>query len=131
MLTSAFQALGKSVSLLTNAAASTTQSAVIFLTDLGLLQAPQSLRIVNNGTVDIWVSFTPLTQAAAFPTPGTVTAGTPQPGFRLKPGVVEVFALNAMSPNPAVAQIGNPGFWVNTISTVAAQPFDITPGEGL
>jgi hypothetical protein len=96
---------------------------------MGLSQWPQSLRVVNNGTTDIWVWFTATAQTAAFPVPGTTTPGTPAPGFRAKPGIVEVFGLNVVAPN-----VQNPlssNFFVNTIALAGAQVLDISPGEGL
>jgi hypothetical protein len=131
MLSSAFQQLGKTVTLNTNAVVSTNQSAIVLMTDFALTQAPQSLRMINNGTADVWVYITPAAAVAAFPTAGTTTAGTPQPGFRLKPGVVEVFGLNVLAANPNNVQPPVAGFWVNTISSVASQPIDISPGEGM
>jgi len=132
-ITSAFQmqASAKTITVQTNVAPSTSQSTVINLTDMGLTQWPQSLRMINNGTVDIWVYPSNSAQTAAFPTAGTVTAGTPQPGFRLKPGVVEVFALSVLATNPSAAQPPVPGFFLNTIASVASQQFDVSPGEGL
>lgn len=127
--TAAFQLSGLSVSLTTNAAPATSQSALIKLSDLGMLQAPAALRVVNNGAVDIWMSITPAAAAAVLPTPGTTTAGTPTAGLRLKPGVVEVFTLAALG--LAAGGAGVPGFFVNTISANATQAFDLSPGEGL
>jgi hypothetical protein len=128
---SAFAAAGNTVTLNTNVAANTSQSCPVDLSDFGLTQMPQALRMLNNGTADIWVYISGATQTAAFPTAGTTDAGTPQPGFRLKPGIREVFTLNAGSPNVEGLQPPVPGFWVNTISSVASQPLDITPGEGV
>jgi hypothetical protein len=136
MLSSAFQQTGLSATLTTNVAPSTSQSALVTLANLGLTQAPQSLRMINNGTADVWVSITSATATAAFPTPGTTTAGTPTAGLRLKPGVVEVFGLSQLGLNAGGGSSPTgpgslPGFWVNTISASASQPIDITPGEGV
>src|ERR1700730_7020806 len=130
-LLSAFQYLGKSVTLITNAAASSTQRAFVLRTEFFLTQWPQALRMVNNGTVDIWVSFTQAGTAAAFPVGGTTTAGTPSAGFRLKPGIVEIFGWPTLAPNPSALHPQVPGFFVNSIASLGAQPFDMTPGEGL
>jgi hypothetical protein len=125
-----FQNQGKTCTI---AATNGAASALVKFSQLGLIQgqAPSSLRVINNGTVDVWISFTQVTTVAAFPTPGTVDGGTPQYGYRLKPGIVEIIAFNVVAANPGADQPPIPGFWVNTISTVAAQNIDITPGEGI
>jgi hypothetical protein len=130
---SAFQTSGKTASITAGVAVVTP---LIRWTDLGLTQSPQALRLVNNGTVDVWVWISNAAQGGtAFPTAGTASgvggAGTPQYGFRLKPGVVEVFGFNAVNLNPNNEQPQNPGFFFNNLSTVAGQIVDISPGEGI
>lgn len=134
-LNEAFQASGLSFSISTNATPATSQSTLVTLAGLSLAQAPQSLRLVNNGTADVWLSITPAAATAAFPTPGTVTVGTPAAGVRLKPGIVEVFTLSQLGLNagagPAAQGPGSiPGWFMNTISASASQIVDCTPGEG-
>lgn len=126
---SAFQTLGKTVAV---SAGVTAASNLIRYQDLGLVvgQAPQSLRVVNNGTADVWMQLSATAQTAAFPAAGA-GAGTPAYGVRLKPGVIEIFGLNFMSLNPNNEQPIDPGFFVNTISGSAGQIIEITGGEGL
>lgn len=124
---SAFQTSGKSVSV---AAGASSASNLLKFTDLGLTQAPQALRIVNNGTVPVWLWISNATQTAVFPVAGA-NAGTPAFGVLLMPGVIEIFGFNAINVNPNNEQPQNPGFWVNTISSLTAQPIFITGGEGL
>src|SRR5258708_18294323 len=111
---------GKTISLQTSATPSTSQSRVILPTDFGMGNLPAQVRIVNNGTGDVWISMTPASATAVIPTPGTTTVGTPQAVFRLKPGAIETFTCG-----------GGPALFVNDISTVASQVYDLTPGEGL
>lgn len=127
---SAFQVIGQTVSLVTNATPATSQSATVGLDDFVLTQPPQSLRMINNGTSDIWIWLTKTAQTAAFPVAGT-TEGGHAPGFRLKPGIIEVFAANVWAFNVEATDPKMSAFWVNTISAVASQQFDMTPGEGL
>lgn len=125
-----FQNQGKTCTITATAGAA---SALVKFSQLGLTQgqAPSSLRVVNNGTVDVWIQFSQTTAVAAFPTAGTVDGGTPQYGYRLKPGIVEVIAFNVVAANPGNDQPPIPGFWVNTFSSLATQNIDITPGEGI
>lgn len=125
---SAFQWVGKTVAV---SAGLTAGSNLVKFTDLGINQAPQALRVVNNGTVDVWMWLSNVTQAGvAFPV-AAAGAGTPAYGVRLKPGVIEIFGFNAININPNNEQPVNPGFFVNTIALLAAQAIDITGGEGL
>ena len=115
-----FRITGKTITLQTSSSISTSQSRQVLASDFGLTNLPEQLRVVNNGTVDVWVSFTQATATAAFPTAGTTTVGTPTAGIRLKPNVVEIISLNT-----------GPVLWINDISGTASQAYDLTPGEGL
>lgn len=123
----AFAQRGKSVSHTTSGTPSTAQIYEIQRSDInpGIENPPSVFRCINNGTADVWLVIAN-TQAAvgtpAFPTAGTGSAvGTPQPGFRLKVGVVEVFTI----------PWGAGGVWVGDVSGTASQNYDLTPGEGL
>lgn len=125
-INSAFQPRGKGFALTASAA---SQSAVIPLSALATDNFPSQMKWVNNGTVDVWVDIADAAVAAAFPTPGTVDAGTPTYGFRLKPGIIEVYGFvvrrtlaNAINP---------PQFVVNYIGASAGQAIEAIPGEGL
>lgn len=120
---SPFRPHGKTVSLQTSATPGTSQNYQILASDFGLTSGqiwPAHFRIINNGTADIWFAARPTAGlVAAFPTIVAGTAGTSQVGFRLKPGVVEVFTLQ-----------DGPAFWVSDVSGTASQPYDLSPGEG-
>ncbi len=122
MQISPFMPMGKTVSLTTNATPSTANSTQILPSDFGLTNGlPTQYMLVSNGASDIWVVFANNSTdaaAAALPTAGTTTVGTPQKGFRLKPGVVMVVTFGA-----GILFVGN-------ASTGISQNFDITPGEG-
>lgn len=127
----AFQQQGKSFTLTASAA---SQTCPVQVSDLGLTQPPQALRCINNGTADVWISFTNAAGTAAFPVAGTTTVGTPAAGFRLKPGAIEVIQLNAAAANVAggiVANTSGPGFFINYIGASAGQAVDFSPGEGV
>jgi hypothetical protein len=115
-----FRITGKTITLQTSGTISTSQSRQVQASDFGLNDLPMQLRVVNNGTVDVWVSFTAATATAAFPTAGTTTVGTPTVGIRLKPNIIEIISLNT-----------TPVLWINDISGTASQTYDLTPGEGL
>ncbi len=111
---------GKTITLQTSGSINTSQNRQVKESDFAISTLPSQFRIVNNGTADIWVVFSSTSgPTAAFPTAGTTSVGTPQPGWRLKPGVVEVFT------NPA-----GPSLFIADISSVASQTYDITAGEG-
>jgi hypothetical protein len=120
----AFSPQGKTASLQTNATPSTSNNYQITTANLGLdakAGFPPQARFVNNGTADIWIVISSVTGiAAAFPTVSAGTAGTPQPGLRLKPGVVEVQTLP-----------GGPNMFISDISGTASQQYDMTVGEGV
>lgn len=120
---SAFKPEGKTVTL---TAGLSSGSKLVTAGSFGLNNIPETVRLANNGTADIWMYISKGDQGpqtAAFPTAGGQNdIGTPQPGFRLKPGIVEVFTTKYVGPD---------GFYVNDISTSASQTYDITPGVGL
>lgn len=119
---SPFLALGKTVTLSTNGSINMVNSTQIQPSDFNLTFLPTQYMLVSNGTADIWVVFaatSAVAAAAAFPTAGTTTPGTPQLGVRLKPGVIMVVTFS-----------GGPNLFVGNISATASQTFDITPGEG-
>ena len=116
-----FSPQGNTVKLQTNGTANTVNSTQIQASDFGMSVLPNQYMLISNATADIWVVFATtaaIAAAAAFPTAGTTTPGTAQPGFRLKPGVIMVVTFGA---NP---------LYVGNISTGVSQSFDITPGEG-
>lgn len=122
--TTAFAPQGKTVSGQTNATPSTSNNYQIKPSDIGLTSTggfPSQVRACNNGTADVWIVFANATgTAAAFPTVSAGTVGTPAVGWRLKPGVVEVFSIPA-----------GPALWVSDISGTASQQYDLTFGEGV
>jgi hypothetical protein len=130
---SAFEATGKSFSITAGLA---NQVTPVNLGDIGLTQIPQSLQFENTGNADIWVVMSSVSApVAAFPTPGTTTVGTPQSGFRVRPGTIVVYRCNVNDPTQKVqsltANIIGHGFYLATISLAAAQNLDVTPGEGV
>ena len=132
---SAFEARGKSFSI---SVAAASQITPVNLGDLGLTQIPDVLQFINNGAVDVWMVLSSVLAAlvAAFPTPGTVTVGTPQNGVRLKPGAIVVYRCNVSTiaqnvANAAGTAVG-PGFYLAMIGAAAGPSIvDVTPGEGL
>lgn len=116
---SAFQPQSKTVSLTADVASRSVQ---ILPTDFGLAGTvfPPTMRVINAGTVIVWVSFTAVTGTIVIPTAGTTTVGTPQLAMALLPSTVEAFAV----------PIG-PTLWVQSISLSAAQVFHLLAGEGL
>lgn len=129
----AFEAKGKTFSITVGVASAAVP---VNIADLGLGAFPQSLQFENTGTADIWVLLSSTAApTAVFPTPGTTTVGTPQPGFRVRPGAIVVYSLNVSDPTqkvPNVAGTGQgAGFYMAVISSAAAQNLDVTPGEGL
>jgi hypothetical protein len=118
-----FAPTGKTITLTTNGSASTTNSLQILPSDFGYTGSifPPNYMFTNNGTADIWIvmaTTAAVAAAAAFPTAGTTTVGTPQLGFRLKPGVIQVMSFDGQV------------LFVGDLSTGTSQSFDITPGEG-
>lgn len=136
----AFCPRGDSVIINTSATPSTSQSTPIVLGgggSTGTLAIPyhadsQQIRLLNKGTVDIWLSFTsPAAAAVAIPTAGTTTVGTPQPVTWLEPGVDLVLTLPQGWQALTGTTLNGPGFWLNTIATVASQSLYLQIGEGL
>jgi hypothetical protein len=117
----AFQPIGLTATLQTNASASTSDNYQLLPSAFGLTNFPQQVRFINNGTADIWVALANATgTAAAFPTIAAGGTGTPTAGWRLKPGVVEVFTIP-----------GGPALFISDISASTSQSYDVTFGEGL
>lgn len=116
-----FAPQGKSITLQTSGTINTSQNRLILPSDFALPFYPTQLLIISNGTDDIWIA-TGLTSSvtAVFPTAGTTTVGTPQPGVRLKPGAIQVFTLNC-------GQV----LYLADISPTASQKYDLIPGEGM
>lgn len=90
----------------------------------GLGFCPQCVRVVNTGTVPVWISFTTALRTAII-----AVAGTPSlEEVPVLAGAIEVFALsqvaNVASATPYTLQ-------VNTIASVASQVLYVTFGEGL
>jgi hypothetical protein len=132
VITGPFTPVGKSFTITVAAA---NQVTPVNLADLGLTQIPASIRCVNNGPQDVWiVASSANNPVAAFPVAGTVTTGTPQAGWRLKSGVVEVFQFSAavaLVPN-AAGNGQSPGFYIALIGAAAGpSTIDFTLGEGL
>jgi len=130
-IAAAFQPIGLSVALNTNASSNTNQSALIKLTDMGVTTIPSQVRAIVTGSSNVWIWMSPATQVAALPVPGTTSAGTPAAGFMLIPNIVEIFTINAWSLNPGAVTPASEGFYVNTISTGSSITFYLTFGEGL
>jgi hypothetical protein len=130
---SAFEQTGKSFTITVGV---TSTVASVNLADIGLTQIPQALRFINNGTADVWVVMGNVNSlVAAFPVPAAANTGTPQAGFRVKPGATVDMRCNANDPtqkvpNNAATNVG-PGFYLATISGTAAQALDVIPGEGI
>jgi hypothetical protein len=128
----AFKQDGLTFSL--SAGAAVTSTPVRLFSDLGIRQMPQAIRLLNNGTIDVWVEFDSQAQAGTnFPVAGTANAiGTPAKGVRLKPGIIEVFYFQGQSPAGGLGALGEPGFVVNMIAASAGPAIiDFTLGEGL
>jgi hypothetical protein len=98
------------------------QSRQVKLTDFGLSYWPPQFRVVNIGTVPVWLWISQASFSLTIPTPGTTTVGTPQLGVPIIPGIVEIYTLSNF-------QLAN--LWINDISTAANQTYYLTPGEGL
>lgn len=76
---------------------------------------PPQARVVNNGTVEVYISFTTSARTAVIP-----VAGTAQLEMPVQPNSVEVFNINTGA-----------SLFINTISGTAAQPIYVTLGEGM
>jgi hypothetical protein len=98
------------------------QSRAVAQADFGFNQWPPQLRIFNNGTVIIWIWFSPAQVTLVIPVPGTTTVGTPSLGIPIVPGIVEVYSLSNFQGG---------ALWISDISTSASQTYFLTPGEGL
>jgi hypothetical protein len=93
---------------------------------------PTQIRFFNAGTSAVWATLSTTSGVAAVvPTPGTTTMGTPQPVLFIEPGVDLVFTIPCgFTPIPQAGGAAIPGFYLNTISAVAAQPLWCLLGEG-
>lgn len=125
----AFAPQGKTLSFTADV---TSQSRRVLLSDLGLGVAPSCVRVWNTGTAAVWINFTASASTVVIPTPGTTTVGTPQVAFPLAPGVIEVISF----PIPWTLLTLTPGnlangFFMQDISTVAAQTYHVLFGEGV
>lgn len=119
----AFTPKGNTITFTTSGTGSTAQGVLITPANLGLPTAsalPTQVRMVNRGTTDVFVSFTPAPATISLPVAGTTTVGTPAPGIYLIPGIVEAFTL----PTGDVV-------WMNNISTAVSQSYYVTFGEGM
>jgi len=93
---------------------------------------PTQIRFFNAGSSAVWVTMSVTSGVAAvIPSAGTTTMGTPQPVIFIEPGVDLIFTIPCgFTP---IAQAGAApinGFYLNTISAVAAQPLWCLLGEG-
>lgn len=123
---------GNSAILTTSATPSTSRSVPVPVSSMGVSGGVPQIRLLNKGTVDVWLSFTsPAAAAAVIPTAGTeATLGTPQAVLWLAPGIEITLSLPC-SIAPLTGVTNTPvGFWVNHISTVASQVFQLQLGDG-
>ena len=132
-LNGAFQPQGLTVSLTSNAAGGTSNSALITTATIGALYKPTSVRFVPavaNADI-IWLSMTAVLTACVIPTPGTASPspGTPTQALPLFPSVIELFSIVPWTPN--IANLPNSGFYINFISLTASQTFHLIFGEGV
>jgi hypothetical protein len=133
---SAFQPIGQSFIINTNAAPSTSQATLVSATALNIptdkagipTQQPTQMRIINSGTTVIWFNTTATSTVIAIPVAGTVTVGTPGLPTWAFPNLEITMTMNAGWTSQGA---GVYGFYINTISTVATQPLWVTLGEGL
>ena len=132
-LNGAFQPQGLTVSLTSNAAGGTSNSALITTSTISALYKPTSVRIVPavaNADM-IWVSLTSALAACVIPTPGVVSPdpGVPTNARPLFPSVIELFSMIPWTPN--INNGANSGFYINFISLTASQTFHLIFGEGV
>jgi hypothetical protein len=136
-----FQPKGDAFVLTTSATPNTSVSIPVVLgggSSTGSLALPYhadapAIRLLNKGTVDIWLSFTnPAAATVAAPTAGTTTIGTPQPVIWIEPGVDLIFTLpmTFAALVGAPAGLNGPGFWLNMVAAAASQSFYAQIGEG-
>jgi hypothetical protein len=128
MQLSPFMPIGAPFALTTNATPSTSQSATVTYASLGITgKGPSSVRLLNKGTADIWVSITQEAMAEIIPVAGTTGPGTPANAGSvwLEPGVDLVFTIAAVSGPTTSAKL-----CINSISASASQEFYVQFGEG-
>lgn len=131
----AFNPMGKTIAIVTNAAPATSSNATVNLYNttadglftVATLQAglgiagPTAVRVNNLGTFPVFLSFNQAARTAVVP-----VAGTPQLEFSVMPNTVEVFSglqwALAVPPTIVVATICPGG---------ASQPLYLTFGEGM
>jgi hypothetical protein len=118
-----FQPLGNAFILTTSATPSAIVSVALDLRGLLniLSAAPGSLRLLNKGTADIWISIGAANPASLIPVGGTTTLGTPVASVWLEPGVDLVLTF------PQAGQLGQ---FLNMASSVASQQFYGQFGDG-
>lgn len=128
----AFQPMGQTIALATNAAANTSTQSQINLNgagvalwaNAGVSNKPSQVRIVNNGGSPIFVSFNIAARVAVTP-----VVGTPSNEMIILPGFDEIFSGIAWALPGVLAAMS--ALIVSSISPGLAQPFYLTFGEGL
>lgn len=122
-----FKPVGQTISLATNATggiANTVQIPVTSWVPTVQIWQPILVRAMNNGASAVFLLFSLTGTAAAAPTPGTTTVGTPQPGFFIYPSTVgpEYFELPLQFQGSPVA------IFVSSVSTGTSIAFDLVLG---
>ncbi len=129
-----FMPIGNAVILTTNGTASTVNNVMVpFVPSAGLNIAsaqPNSIRMINKGSADIWVSFTAASTAITIPVAGTTTVGTPSAVSWLAPGLEITLTIPGVFQLSGASATGY-GFWLNNISTGVSQTFYFQLGEGM
>lgn len=123
----AFAPQGKTISFSAGVA---SQSRLILQSDLGLNFTPSAVRIINAGSAIIWFNMAAASGGSVvIPTPGTTTVGTPQLAIPVMPNAIEVLTLPIPWTIQAASNVS--GFFLQDISTVAAQVYHLLFGEGV
>lgn len=128
MQLSPFMPIGAPFALTTNSTGSTSQSATVTFASIGITGAkPTTIRFLNKGTSDIWVSVTSEAVTEVLPVAGTTTAGTTGNvgAVWLEPGVDLIFTISA-----PVGKVDSAKVCINTISTGTLQSLYCQLGEG-
>lgn len=134
MQVSAFLPMGRTIAIVT-AGANTSQNDTVNLAGTGAnnvfvtstaaqaigLAAPTVVRVNNQGTSPVFISFNLAARTAVIP-----VSGTPQLEFPVLPNSVETFSGLIWTPIN-----GGLGIIVATISAGASQPIYLTFGEGV
>jgi hypothetical protein len=115
----------------TTGTAATSQSRLILLTDLMGPNAKGPLTLTTlalwgaggAGPLLVWFNFTPSPGTVAVPTPGTTTAGTPQPAqvFDAALTTPVFFKAPTMYESPSVAGVS--GFYMQDLSTAGGNSY--------